>query len=71
MLIPYRFNRQEFAGSLGDLGVALPLGIAMILVNGLNPLGLLLGTREGLFGLSVGFNLPEILPFGFPSGADF
>ncbi len=35
----YRFNRMEFAGSFGDLGTLLPLSIGMILVNGLNPLG--------------------------------
>jgi SulP family sulfate permease len=40
---PYRFNRLEFAGSLGDLGTILPLAIGMILINGLNPLGLFLG----------------------------
>ena len=39
----YRFNRMEFAGSLGDLGTLLPLAIGMILINGLNPLGLFLG----------------------------
>ncbi|HIJ41356.1 MAG TPA: sulfate permease [Deltaproteobacteria bacterium] len=43
----YRFNRMEFAGSLGDLGTILPLAIGMILINGLNPLGLFLGV--GLF----------------------
>jgi len=52
MYLPYRFNRQEFAGSLGDLGVVLPLGIAMILVNGLNPLGLFFSV--GLFYLLSG-----------------
>jgi SulP family sulfate permease len=39
----YRFNRMELAGSLGDLGTLLPLAIGMILINGLNPLGLFLG----------------------------
>ena len=38
----YRFNRMELAGSLGDLGTILPLSIGMILINGLNPLGLYL-----------------------------
>ncbi|RQD73471.1 putative sulfate/molybdate transporter, partial [Desulfonatronospira sp. MSAO_Bac3] len=33
--------------------------------------GLLLGTREGLSQVSPGFNLPEFMPFGFPSGVDF
>lgn len=36
----FRFNRMELAGSLGDLGTVLPIAIAMILVNGLNPVGL-------------------------------
>lgn len=40
---PFRFNRMEFAGSLGDLGTILPLAIGMILINGLNPMGLFLG----------------------------
>ncbi len=30
------FNRVEFSGSLGDLGTLLPLGIAMIVLNGLH-----------------------------------
>jgi sulfate permease, SulP family len=36
----YRFNRMELAGSLGDLGALLPIAIAMVLINGLNPVGL-------------------------------
>lgn len=43
----YRFNRMELAGSLGDLGTILPLAIGMILINGLNPMGLFMGV--GLF----------------------
>ncbi len=38
----YRFNRLEFAGSLGDLGTLLPLAIGMIIINGLSPSGLFL-----------------------------
>jgi len=49
----YRFNRQEFAGSLGDLGTILPIAIGMILVNGLNPSGLFLSV--GLFYIFTGF----------------
>jgi len=48
----YRFNRQEFAGSLGDLGTILPIAIGMILVNGLNPSGLFLSV--GLFYILTG-----------------
>ncbi len=36
----YRFDRMEFAGSLGDLGTLLPLAVGMIMVNGLDPVGL-------------------------------
>lgn len=42
-----QFNRMEMAGSLGDLGTLLPLAIGMILINGLNPLGIFWGI--GLF----------------------
>jgi SulP family sulfate permease len=38
---------MEVAGSLGDLGTILPLAIGMILINGLNPMGLFMGV--GLF----------------------
>jgi SulP family sulfate permease len=38
----YRFNRLEFAGSLGDLGTLLPLALGLILINGLSPLGVFL-----------------------------
>lgn len=48
----YRFNRLEFAGSLGDLGTILPLAIGMILINGLDPLGLFLGV--GLYYVFAG-----------------
>ncbi len=47
------FNRQEFAGSLGDLGTILPIAIGMILINGLNPSGLFLSV--GLFYIFTGF----------------
>ena len=36
----FKFNRMELAGSLGDLGTLLPIAIAMVLINGLNPVGL-------------------------------
>lgn len=44
---PLRFDRMEVAGSLGDLGTLLPLAIGMILVCGLNPVGVFLSV--GLF----------------------
>lgn len=53
MTSKYRFNRQEFAGYLGDLGTILPIAIGMILVNGLNPSSLFLSV--GLFYIFTGF----------------
>jgi len=56
----YRFDRMEFAGSLGDLGTILPLAIGMIMINKLNPLGVFLSL--GLFyifsGLYYGVTVP-------------
>ncbi|MES0349987.1 MAG: putative sulfate/molybdate transporter [Desulfobacteria bacterium] len=60
MSLPYRFDRLELAGSLGDLGTLLPLAIGMIIINGLNPSGLFLAI--GLFfifsGLYYGITVP-------------
>jgi SulP family sulfate permease len=39
MFTDLAFHRREFAGSLGDLGTLLPIAIAMVLINGLDPLG--------------------------------
>lgn len=49
----FRFNRLELAGSLGDLGVLLPMAVGMILINQLPPLGVFLSV--GLFYLASGF----------------
>jgi SulP family sulfate permease len=38
----YRINRMEIAGSLGDLGVLLPIAVGMVLVNNLPPTGVFL-----------------------------
>ena len=38
----YSINRHEIAGSLGDLGVLLPIAVSMVLVNGLPPAGVFL-----------------------------
>ena len=56
----FRFNRMEFAGSLGDLGTLLPLAIGMILINGLNPLGLFLGV--GLYYIISGLYFKVTTP---------
>jgi sulfate permease, SulP family len=46
-----------------------PAGVLVVL--GGIVVGLVLGTHAGLGKLRIGINLPEILPFGLPSGADF
>ena len=46
---PYRFDRMEIAGSLGDLGTLLPIAIGMILINGLSPIGLFFPSAFILF----------------------
>lgn len=48
----FKFNRSEFAGAMGDLGTLLPIAIAMVLFNGLNPMGLFLSI--GIFYLVSG-----------------
>jgi SulP family sulfate permease len=51
---------MEFAGSLGDLGTLLPLAIGMILINGLNPVGLFVsvGLMYILTGVYFGVTVP-------------
>lgn len=59
MLIgPYKFDRLEFAGSLGDLGTILPLAVALMLITGLGTTTVLL--TVGLFYIVTGlyFKLP-------------
>ncbi len=41
-MLRMRFNRMEWAGSVGDLGTLLPLAFAMIMINGLSATGLFL-----------------------------
>lgn len=56
----YKFNRLEFAGSLGDLGTILPIAIGTILINGLDPSGLFftVGVFYILSGLYFGVTTP-------------
>lgn len=56
----FRFNRLELAGSLGDLGTLLPIAMAMILTNGLSPLGVFLGI--GLFYIISGIYFGVTVP---------
>lgn len=55
---PYRFDRVEFAGSLGDLGTLIPLSIALITINGLSFTSVFL--MVGLFYCATGlyYKLP-------------
>ncbi len=56
----FKFNRMEVAGSLGDLGTLLPIAIAMVLINGLNPSGLFfsIGLFYVLSGVFFGVTVP-------------
>ena len=56
----FLFNRMECAGSLGDLGTLLPLAIGMILINGLNPLGLFFAI--GLYYVVAGLYFKVTVP---------
>ncbi|MBW1781492.1 MAG: putative sulfate/molybdate transporter [Deltaproteobacteria bacterium] len=47
----------------------LPAGLLVILLGLIT--GLIWGTHDGFNRLRIGIYLPELLPFGFPSGADF
>ncbi|MFW5950611.1 MAG: putative sulfate/molybdate transporter, partial [Gemmatimonadota bacterium] len=55
-----RFDRHELAGSLGDLGVVLPLAVGLVVVNGMDATGLLLsvGLLYILSGLYFGVTVP-------------
>jgi sulfate permease, SulP family len=54
----FKFNRIEFAGSLGDLGTLLPIAIAMIVLNGLNVTNVMV--TVGVFYIAAGlyFRVP-------------
>ncbi len=56
----FKFDRMELSGSLGDLGTLLPIAIAMVLLNGLNPLGLFLsiGVFYIISGIYFGITVP-------------
>ena len=56
----FQFNRMELAGSLGDLGTLLPIAAAMILINGLDPLGMFfsIGVFYIVSGVYFGVTVP-------------
>jgi len=55
-----RFDRHEFAGSLGDLGTLLPLAIGLVLINGLDSTAtfVTIGLFYVLAGLYFGITVP-------------
>ncbi len=60
MGLRYKFDRLEVAGSLGDLGTLLPLGIGMVMINGLSPIGLFfsVGLYYVVSGIYSGVTVP-------------
>ena len=56
----FTFDRMELAGSLGDLGTLLPIAVAMVLINGLNPLGVFfsIGAFYIISGTYFGITVP-------------
>ncbi|MCF8045274.1 MAG: putative sulfate/molybdate transporter [Desulfarculaceae bacterium] len=56
----FRFDRMELAGALGDLGTLLPIAIAMILINGISPLGVFFSI--GLFYIVSGIYFGVTVP---------
>lgn len=60
MTIPYKFNRMELSGSLGDLGTLLPLAMGMIMVNGMSTTGIFF--TIGLFYICAGLYFEVPIP---------
>jgi sulfate permease, SulP family len=54
----YKFDRLEFAGSLGDLGTLIPLSAAMIVLCGLNAASVLLMIGLFYIGAGIYYKLP-------------
>jgi SulP family sulfate permease len=56
----FKFDRMELAGSLGDLGTLLPIAIAMVVFNGLDPMGLFfsIGVFYVVSGIYFGVPVP-------------
>ena len=54
----FRFDRVEFAGSLGDFGTLIPLSVALMVITGLSVTTVLLAV--GLFYIITGlyYKLP-------------
>jgi SulP family sulfate permease len=54
----YRFNRQELAGALGDLGTFLPLAMALITICGVNASSLFLAAGLLYVGAGLYYGIP-------------
>ncbi len=56
----FAFNRMELSGSLGDLGTILPLALAMILMNGMDPVAVFIcfGMYYIFSGVYFGVTMP-------------
>jgi SulP family sulfate permease len=54
----YKFDRVEFAGSLGDLGTLIPLSVALIAINGLNATAVFLMVGIFYIGAGLYYKLP-------------
>lgn len=57
-LIPNRFDRMELAGSLGDLGTLIPLGVALMMITGLSVTTVLLTTGLVYIACGLYYRLP-------------
>src|SRR3989338_9280670 len=55
-----RFDRNEFAGSFGDIGTDFPLVVSLIMVAGLDPASVLImfGAMQVMTGLIYGIPMP-------------
>ena len=55
---PYRFDRLELAGSLGDLGTLIPITVGLITICGLNPTSVLLIVGSAYIVAGLYYRLP-------------
>ena len=56
----FKFNLRELAGSMGDFGTLFPLAIGYIIINGMNPAGLLI--MMGLINITTSLVYRQPMP---------
>ncbi|MFH1640034.1 MAG: putative sulfate/molybdate transporter, partial [Chloroflexota bacterium] len=56
----FEFNLRELAGSMGDFGTLFPLAVGYIVINGMNPAGLLV--MMGLVNIATGIIYRQPMP---------